>query len=55
MAAELGAKLPAHNTVIIVLGTHAKEGLVDHLLGSVADHVVRNATCPVLVIPYEIV
>ena len=54
IAAELGAKLPAHNTVIIVLGIHAKEGLVGHLLGSVADHVVRYATCPVLVIPYEV-
>ncbi len=43
-----------NNTVIIVLGTHAKGGLVDYLLGSVADHVVRDATCPVLVIPYEV-
>jgi universal stress protein A len=35
---------------VIVVGTHGR-GMVSHLLmGSVAEHVVRNAPCPVLVV-----
>jgi universal stress protein A len=35
---------------VIVVGTHGR-GAVSHLLmGSVAEHVVRNAPCPVLVV-----
>ena len=33
----------------IVVGTHGRGGLKRALLGSVSDHVVRNATCPVIV------
>jgi nucleotide-binding universal stress UspA family protein len=36
---------------LIVLGTHGRSGWERLLLGSVADHVVRRATCPVLTIP----
>jgi nucleotide-binding universal stress UspA family protein len=33
---------------MIVMGTHGRTGLVRLLMGSVAEAVVRNATCPVL-------
>lgn len=36
---------------LLILGTHGRVGF-DHLIsGSVAEGVIRNATCPVLVIP----
>lgn len=35
---------------VIVLGTHGRTGLVRLLMGSVAEHVLRHAPCPVLVI-----
>jgi len=35
---------------LIVLGTHGRSGLKHLLLGSVAEHVVRKATCPVLTV-----
>jgi nucleotide-binding universal stress UspA family protein len=37
---------------LIVMGTHGYGGVKRLLLGSVADHVVRQATCPVLVVPH---
>jgi len=42
-ARNLGADL-------IVVGTHGRRGLRRALLGSVAEHVVRGASCPVLAI-----
>ena len=42
-AQELGADL-------IVMATHGRSGLPHLLLGSVAEAIVRNATCPVLTI-----
>jgi len=36
---------------LIVISTHGRTGLGHILLGSVAEHVVRHAHCPVLVIP----
>jgi len=36
---------------LIVIGTHGHDGLQRVLLGSVADRVIRQATCPVLVVP----
>lgn len=36
---------------LIVIGTHARTGLRRVLLGSVAEEVLRHATCPVLVVP----
>lgn len=39
----------AHADVIIV-GTHGRSGVSRLLMGSVAEHVVRNAPCPVLVV-----
>jgi nucleotide-binding universal stress UspA family protein len=35
---------------MIVLSTHGYTGLKHVLLGSVAEHVVRHAPCPVLVV-----
>ena len=36
---------------MIVIGTHSRSGIDRLLMGSVAEHVVRNATIPVLVVP----
>jgi nucleotide-binding universal stress UspA family protein len=53
------AGYPAHTIVqfardngidLIVTGTLGKSGIEELLLGSVADHVVRHAPCPVLVV-----
>jgi len=35
---------------LIVLGSHGRRGLARLLMGSVAEHVVRKATCPVLTV-----
>jgi nucleotide-binding universal stress UspA family protein len=35
---------------LIVMGTHGRTGLAHVLMGSVAEHVVRTATCPVLTV-----
>jgi nucleotide-binding universal stress UspA family protein len=35
---------------LIVMGTHGRTGLLHLLMGSVAEHVVRTAPCPVLTI-----
>jgi universal stress protein A len=35
---------------LIILSTHGRTGLAHVLLGSVAERVVRNATCPVLTV-----
>jgi nucleotide-binding universal stress UspA family protein len=37
----------------IVLGTHGRHGIARWLLGSVAEGVLRQAPCPVLVVPPE--
>jgi len=33
---------------LIVIGSHGKTGLIHHLMGSVAERVMRGAKCPVL-------
>lgn len=35
---------------LIVMGTHGRRGAARLLMGSVAEHVVRKAACPVLVV-----
>lgn len=44
---EVARKLPAD---VIVISTHGRTGLKHALLGSVVEHVVRRAPCPVLVV-----
>ena len=38
---------------LIILGSHGKTGLSRLLMGSVAESVVRKATCPVLIVKAE--
>ena len=39
---------------LVVIGTHGRKGLERTLFGSVAEHVVKNASAPVLTInPYK--
>jgi len=38
------------DTDLIVISTHGRTGLKHVLLGSVAEHVIRSASCPVLVV-----
>ena len=45
---DAAAKLDAP---MIVMGTHGRSGVMHALMGSVAEKVVRTATCPVLAIP----
>jgi universal stress protein A len=42
----------SHAIDLIVMGTHGREGVARVLVGSVAETVVRRATCPVLTIHY---
>lgn len=44
---QLAARL---NVDLLVLGTHGRKGIQRLLLGSVAEHVVRGASCPVMVV-----
>jgi nucleotide-binding universal stress UspA family protein len=39
-----------HRVDLIVIATHGRTGLSHVVLGSVAEHIVREATCPVLTI-----
>ncbi|MCA9254494.1 MAG: universal stress protein [Phycisphaerales bacterium] len=38
------------NVSMIVMGTQGRTGVARVLMGSVAEQVVRNASCPVLVV-----
>jgi len=40
----------AEQADLIVLGTHGRRGLDRSIFGSVSDHVVRHAPCPVVVV-----
>ncbi|MFP5342853.1 MAG: universal stress protein [Candidatus Limnocylindria bacterium] len=40
----------AEQAGLIVLGSHGRRGVERSLFGSVSDHVVRNAPCPVVVV-----
>ena len=35
---------------VIIMGSHGRRGLKRMILGSVAEHIVRRAPCPVLVV-----
>jgi nucleotide-binding universal stress UspA family protein len=49
-AAEIVAHAKREGCDFIVMGTHGYRGLEKRLLGSVAEQVLRNASCPVLVV-----
>ena len=38
---------------LIVIGTHGKKGLTHTLMGSVAEKIVRHASCPVLTVTHR--
>jgi len=49
-AYEIVAYAVNANIDLIVLGTHGRSGMSHFLLGSVAERVVRTASCPVLTV-----
>jgi universal stress protein A len=49
-APQIVAYAAAQDIDLIVMGTHGRRGVAHLLLGSVAEHVVRTATCPVLTV-----
>ena len=50
---EIAARGRAIGADLIVVGTHGRSGLAHAMLGSVAERVVRRASCPVLTVPYS--
>ncbi|MGL1931965.1 MAG: universal stress protein [Desulfotalea sp.] len=58
LGGDVGEKIVEYATGVdaglIVMGTHGYKGLEKIMFGSVADNIVRSATCPVLTInPYK--
>jgi nucleotide-binding universal stress UspA family protein len=49
-AHEILAFAKAQHADLVVIGTHGRTGLQHALMGSVAERVVRRATCPVLTV-----
>jgi universal stress protein A len=47
---EIDAEATEGQYDLIVMGTHGRRGLSHVLIGSVAEHVVRTAPCPVLTV-----
>ena len=51
MSADTNVEYAADQHVdLIVMGTHGRTGLAHLFMGSVAEHVVRTAPCPVLTV-----
>jgi nucleotide-binding universal stress UspA family protein len=50
-ASEIISWASAKQAQIIIVGTHGRSGINRVMMGSVAEHVLRLATCPVLVVP----
>ncbi len=50
-AREIVSYASRHGIDMIVMGTHGRTGVSRALLGSVAEAVVRRASCPVLTVP----
>lgn len=44
--------LESHEMDLVVMGTHGRTGLMHALMGSVAEHIVRNQGCPVMTVRY---
>jgi nucleotide-binding universal stress UspA family protein len=49
-ADEIVRYADAQNVDLIIMGTHGRSGVAHMLMGSVAEHVVRMAPCPVLLV-----
>lgn len=49
-ASEILRRARTHGIDLVVVGTHGRTGLKHLVLGSVAERVVRQAPCPVLVV-----
>jgi nucleotide-binding universal stress UspA family protein len=49
-AKEIVGYAEGNDIDLIVMGTHGRRGVAHLLLGSVAEHVVRTARCPVLTV-----
>ncbi len=47
---EITAVAESERADLVVVGTHARTGLARALFGSVAERLIRNAPCPVLVV-----
>ena len=52
-AAEIVRYAREHAADVIVLGSHGHGPIRHFVLGSVADRVIRLASCPVLVVPFR--
>jgi len=50
-AAEIVRHAAEHDVDLVVMGTHGRSGFDRLALGSVAEKVLRKATCPVLTVP----
>lgn len=50
---EITKRSRAIDADLIVVGTHGRTGLAHALMGSVAERVVRRASCPVLTVPFS--
>lgn len=51
-AAEIVQRAKDAGADLIVVGTHGRRGIAHAMLGSVAERIVRRATCPVLTVPF---
>jgi nucleotide-binding universal stress UspA family protein len=51
MIEEICAEIERADVDLVITSTHGQSGIKHALLGSVAEHVVRYADCPVLVVP----
>jgi nucleotide-binding universal stress UspA family protein len=47
---EINAAVKDTGADLVVMGTHGRRGVARALLGSVAEKVVRSASCPVLTV-----
>ena len=50
-AAAIMSEAAAKQVQLIILGTHGRRGVTRFLMGSVAERVLREAPCAVLVVP----
>jgi len=53
-AKEISEKVDSSKGVLIVMGTNGRESLLDVILGTEAEYVVRQSPYPVLVVPQKI-